>query len=408
MPTAVATPREAPTVSLQGIVVPAASVNPKAFFAATRRLQVAQKTLSTIAGFGATDTISILQTGIISQLQIHVFGTITLTPGTGTIASTAKWPYDVLRAVRFTANGQSNLINVPGSVLKLRDILGRGDLTDRGVSQNIGGASPGTARTQGTLALNSENWGVGSNVTGLGAQTATVDLTFTVPVAFDQVNLLGAIFAQTASTDLVLGLDWAPLTDLFTLTGNATVTQALQVVVEATLYSIPQGPSGIVVPDLSAFHSLITTRTPQVANGVFETRLAGQGVGRSLLRLAFRIFNGGTPPAPGTPLAVTGTSAAGGGNYGQIGWRFGGNDTPELISGQTLRYWNERLFDDDIGAFWGFGVLDFSSENAFRDSVDEGTATELRLVTEVLNTVTLTNPVLEYTQETVFAGATGA
>lgn len=388
-----------PTQSLQGIEVPATAIDPRAFFQATRRLTIPQKTLA-YAGLGSTDTISVLQTGIISALSIKFSGTLTVTPGTGTVATTARWPYDLIRACRFSANGQSNLINVPGSFLKLRDIEARGDLTDRSVSQGFGGASPGTTRTNGTLSLNGESWGVASNVTAIGAGSYSVELNWAVPIAFDQVNLLGAIFAQTASTDLVLGIDWAPSSDLFVLTGNATATLTGTVVVESTLYSIPQGPNGIVVPDLSSFHSYIATRYPAIANGVNEVRLTGQGVGRSLLRVNARVLNGA---APGTPLVVSAS------NYGQLGWRYGGNDTPEVwTDGQHLRYVNERTFNSDIGALFGFWCLDFSSENAFRDSIDEGTASELRLLCEIPNAVTLTTPVLEYAQETVFAGATGA
>ena len=395
---ATATARQAPTIALQGIDVPAASINPKEFFAATRRLTITEKTVASWQGFGNTDTIQMLQTGVLSQLQVHVVGSITVTPGGGTVASTARWPYDLVRAFRFTANGQSNLVNSPGSAIKLRDIQGRGDLTDRGVPQGIGGASPGTTRQNGTLSLASESWGVGSNVSGIGAGTYNVDLTYTLPIAFDQVNLLGSIFAQTASTDLALYIDWANQSDVFTLTGNATVTGAIAVIVEATIYSIPQGPHGIWLPDLSSFHSYITSRTTSIGNTVNETRLAGQGVGRSLLRLNGRILNGN----PGVPLVVNAT------NYGVMGWRFGTNDTPEQWTGQTLRYANERLFDSDFGAYHGYFCIDFASEHAYRDSVDEGSATELRLITEIPNGVVLTGPVLEYTQETVFAGVSGA
>ena len=388
-------PAAAPTLVMQGIEVPTSSVDPQSFFRLTRRLTVTQKTF-TYAGLGLTDNVPVLQTGIISGIQINATGSVVVTPGTGTVASTAKWPYDLLRAARFSANGQSNLINVGGNDLKAREQMARGDLNDRGIVQSIGGAAPGTAVQQGTMALNSEAWGFGQNVTGIGAGTYGIDLEWFVPIAYDDLNLMGSIFAQTSSTDLNLALDWANLSDLFTLTGNATAAINLTVVVSATLYTIPVAPNGkdVIVPDLSTFHSLIKTRYATVGNGVNEIRLSGQGVGRQLLRVFARTFSNGSP------LPVNAT------NYGQLGWRYGGNDTPEVwASGKMLGYRNEKTFGVDLGKYQGYWVLDFCNENAFRDSIDEGTATELRMIMEIPAAVGLTAPYTEYVQETLSAGA---
>jgi hypothetical protein len=384
----------APTQTMQGIEVPTSSINPAAFFQLTRRLTVTQKTF-TYSGLGLTDNVPVLQTGIISGLTVAVSGSVTVTPGTGTVATTAKWPYDLLRAARFSANGQSNLINCGGSDLKAREIMQRGDLTDRGVIKNIGGAHPGTPTQQGTLALDSESWGLGQSTTAVAAGTYGVELEWYVPVAYDDLNLMGAIFAQTSSTDLNLALDWAPVSDLFTLTGNATAAVSLTVVVSATLYTIPVAPNGsdVIVPDLSVFHSILSTRYSNVGSSLNEVRLSGQGVGRQLLRLWFRTYNGGTP------LPVNAT------NYGQIGWRYGGNDTPELwTSGQALAYKTERTFNSALGKA-GIVVLDFCQENAFRDSIDMGTASELRYLAEIPSGVALSSPYMQYVQETLSAGA---
>lgn len=388
----------APSQTMQGIEVPASSINPELFFRLTRRLTVTQKTF-TFAGLGLTDNVPILQTGIISGITINATGTVTTVLGTGAVASTSKWPYDLLKAARFAANGQSNLINCGGSDLKLREIMARGDLSDRGVIKASGGASPGTAIQQGTLALDEENWGVGQNVTAIPAAAYTFDLEWFVPVAYDDLNLMGAIFAQTSSTDLNLALDWAPTADLFTLTGTATAVVAMTVVVSATLYTIPVAPNGsdVIVPDLSVFHSVIGTRYSQVSNGINEIRLSGQGVGRQLLRTWFRTWN--TVATVSSPLAVNST------NYGQIGWRYGGNDTPELYaSGKALSFKGEKTFCCAVGKA-GFAILDFCNENAFRDSIDMGTASELRIVAEIPAGVTLTTPYLQYVQETLSAGA---
>jgi len=394
MTTATATP----TVTLQGVVVPNAHVDPAAFHRYTRRLMTLMKSAA-FAGLGQTDQFSILQTGVVAGLSIRFSGTLTTTHGTGTVATTARWPYDLIRATRFTANGQSNLINCSGWKLKARDIMGRGDLTDRGIAQGIGGASPGTSRTQGTLSLSGESWGVGQNVTAIADGAYAVDLNWYLPVAFDFIDLIGAIFAQTSSTDLNLAIDWAPPADLFVLTGSATAVLTGNFVCEAVLFTIPQAPDGgIIVPDLSAFHSVIQSRFLPVT-GLNEVRLPGQGVGRQLMRVFWQVWNG----APSAPLPI---NAA---NFGQMGWRFGGNDTPEIFTdGQHLHYFNERLFGCDLGTLAGFAVMDFASENAFRDSIDEAAATDLRFLCEILPAVTLSSPFIEHVQETIFAGAVGA
>lgn len=390
-------PTPQPTQIMQGIEVPTSSVDPANFFRLTRRLTVTQKTFN-YAGLGLTDNVPILQTGIVSGLIVKASGTLTVTPGSGTVASTSRWPYDLIKAARFSANGQSNLINVSGAKLKAREIMARGDLTDRGVSNAIGGASPGTARTQGTMALANESWGVGSNVTGLGAQTVPVELEWYVPVAFDDFSLTGAIFAQTSATDLNMAIDWAPVSDLFALTGNAAVSLSLATTVQAKLYTIPQAPNGqVIVPDLSTFHSLIQTRYATPSNGLNEVRLAGQGVGKQLLRLYWQVWNGS---GAGSPLAVNAT------NFGQIGWRFGGNDTPEIWpDGKIHAYTVEKTFCSDLCTYQGFSVIDFASEHAFRDAVDEGTATELRFLCEIPQAVSLSSPYIEYVQETLSLGA---
>lgn len=384
--------------NLQGILVPETSINPKEFFLRTRRLWPIAKTLGSFAGFGNTENIPMLQTGILAGISIKVKGDVVVTLPTGTCATTSKWPYDLLKAVRFTANGQSNLINVSGEHLKARDIMMRGDLNDRGVSRGVGGASPGTATTQGTFSLNTDTWGVGRNVTGIAANTYTFELNYYVPVAFDLVSLTGAIFAQTTSTDLNLQIDYAPQSDLFTLTGTATATIGnFQMAVEPVLFSIPQGPDGNpIVPDLSSFHSIIMSPYKQMAVGDNEIRLVGQGVGRQMMRVWFRTVNGTTL----TPLALNRT------NYGNIAWRFGTNDTPEISNdGMHLAQMNERLFGSDLASVGGIGVWDFSSEYAFRDSVDQGAATELRLLVNIAAGVTLTSPTFEYVQEILFPGS---
>jgi hypothetical protein len=265
----------------------------------------------------------------------------------------------------------------------------------RGVSQAIGAATV----QQGTLADASESWGVGSGVAAITDAARAVELRWFVPVAEDRWDLAGAIFAATSSTDLTLTLDWESVGNLFTLTGTATATLTGTVSIVSEKFSIPVGANGqIVVPDLSMFHSLIQSRTTALAQGDNEVRLIGQGAGKTLLRSYFQVWQGSGAQ---TPLAMTSA------NYGRQGWRYAGNETPdEYVDGQFLREWNEAIYNEDVGGQWGFGVHEFAAENAFRDTVDMGTTSELRLLVNLANS--LTSPAIEYCTETVFAAGAGA
>jgi len=402
MATATSTQTNNPTVSMQGIQVPASSVNPQAFQGATRRQNLLVRTISQFAGFGATDLTAMLQTGIISDIGVRISGTLTVTPGTGTVATTFLWPYGIVDAFRFTANGQSNLINISGWSLKAMSLASRAPQDDRGVVNFVGGAAPGTSFNQGTLALASESWGVGQGVTAIPAGTYDVELYYNIPVAYDPISLLGAIFAQTASTDLELAIQYAPQGNLFQLTGNATLQASFSVLIESTVYTIPGSPNGgILIPNLSAFHSLIESPAPNfLAVGENMITLAGQGVGRQLMRLGWRVL----PTGPlGLPLAMNRV------NYGPIKWLFGGNTSPEnFADGGKLRHWDEQLYNTDIGGVEGYGVFDFSSLWAPRDAVDQGAATQLRFSFVINPAVILTNPACSYIQQAITAGAVAA
>ena len=394
-------PTQAPPASsqatryMQGIAVPASSVNPREFFARTRR-KIQTEFAKPFAGLGQQDVFELKKTDIIAGLFIRFDGSVTTTQGTGAVATTRRWPYDLIRQIRFTANGQSNIINVSGAKLKAREFMARGDVSDRGIVQSVAGANV----QNGTLSQACESWGVGSGAAAIANGTYDIDLSWFLPIAEDQVDLAGAIFAATSSTDLTVVIDWATAAELFTLTGTATAVVAGSVQVVALRYSVPLGPDGqIVVPDLSVFHSLIQSRHTDFSTGENEKRLTGQGAGKTLLRTYSQLWNGATP----APVVVNED------NFGKISWRFGGNETPdEYQDGQVIRYINERMYNTDIGAVHGFFAHEFASENALRDAVDLGTTSEWRQLVTILPAVVLNNPALEVVQEAIFTAGAGS
>lgn len=389
---AVATRSAAPTRTMQGIAVPAESVDPDLFFELTRRHRTPEKSL-TYGGGGTTQVIELRKADILSSLSLRFVGQIVITTPTGTCNSTAFWPLG-MAGVRFTANGQSNLVNTGQRGLRhlrARDMMRNADQSDRGISQTFGGV----AKTQGTLAYAHESWGVGCSQAAIAAGTYPVDLTFPIPIAEDERALLGAIFLQTSTSDLTLSIDEAPITDLFTVTGGATVALTGVWQVEATRFSIPIGPSGgIVIPNLNVFHSIIGTRVANgISNGENELRVIGQGAGKSLLRIYGQVLSGATQ----APLAMTAQ------NFGALAWRYGNNETPDLFAdGSQMRADMERRYNSDFAGVHGYWCHDFANENVFRDTVDMSTTAELRLLKTIQSGVTLTNPVVEYITETVF------
>lgn len=384
-----------PVRYMQGIAVPGESVRPAEFFARTRR-RTFNEGQQTWNGFGGQNTWELKKSDIIAVAIVRFTGTLTTTKGTGAIGTTARWPYDMLKAVRFTANGASNVINASGLKLKLREFQKKGELTDKGVPQTVAGATV----QNGTLSSASESWGVGSNTTNIADGAYPVDLYWVVPIAEDEIDLSGAIFAATSSTDLTIQVDMETAANLFTLTSNAAVTMTGNIQTTTVKYSIPIGSDGqIVVPDLSLFHSYIQSRTTQLGTGGNEVRLIGQGAGKTLLRTSFQIWNG----AVQAPLAMKDV------NYGEIAWRYGSNETPDdYLTGSVLRQINERAYNTDVGGIWGFGCIDFANENAFRDAVDMGTTSDLRLLATIQNGVTLSGAGFEYCQETIFQAGAGS
>lgn len=381
---------EQPVVTFQGIDVPAEAVNPDAFYALTRRHRFTEKN-KTFAGLGSTDQCELKKSDIIAGVRIRFSGQVVVANGTGTSASTMRWPNDMIKRLRMTANGQSNLINCSGGKLKARAIMKDNDSSDKGVVQTVGA---GTVQN-GTLSLASELWGVGAGVASLSNGTFPIELTWDVDLAEDERDLVGAIFAQTSTMDITLDIDWEQSSVLFPVTGNAAVTVTGNVIVETEKFSIPVVGGQFVVPDLSLYHSIIQSDYTSVATGDNEIKLIGQGAGKTLLRTFYQGWNGAAPQVP---------LAANAANYGPQSWRYGGNETPETyLDGRSLRQVNEREYGSDVGAVFGFLSHEFAVKAAFRDTVDMGQTSELRLVVNIPTGVSLTSPRIEYVQETVFA-----
>jgi hypothetical protein len=386
-----------PSAPLMGSQQLDVSVDPTTFYQATRRMRFGMKTAAGISGLGSGDSVQLRQTGIVSSIEVRVFGIVTFG---GTIAGTSMlfdWPHNLVRAFRLSANGQSNLISARGITMKALEFASNPRLDDAGITKTVGAA----AVSVGTLAMPTDDWGTSTpNALSPGATVAaagayTVDLTYVIPVAADPVSLVGAIFAQSQATNLTLDVDWAAQAQITTLGGAATLdASGLKWQATGRAYSIPNVGGRYVVPDLSRLHQVAEYRTG-VVQGTNEPVLPGTGAGRQLMRVFTQV------QSSGVPLSL---NAA---NFGPCGWAYGGNDVPESYpNGTQWRADIYRTAGADLGGAFGIGLWDFASQFALRDLVDEGATSDLRLSLNLVNAPT--NGAVQIAQETLFAAPVGA
>lgn len=389
-------PTSTPAINIQGNPVTGNQINPEEFFRYTRRLRGAMAgNIPNYAGLGNPDVMELKPTGILGAIDIKFEGSLVVTPSTGSVATTARWPYSLVKYLKLSANGQTNLINCNGTFLKARELIANPSLNDRGVEQTIAGAT----EDQGTLSLNEEQWGVGQATTSLAAGTYPVELSWRVPVAWDLVKLYGALYLQTAATAVSLEIDWAPPSDLFTIVSPATVALTGGWMAEGVVFNIPSVNGSGVIPDLSTFHAIAQSNTTAIGTTTNQVVLSGQGVNKQLMRIIGQVWSGST--APGAPLPMNKA------NFGNLGWGYGLSETPEIWQdGDSMAIDVERAYSSDLGKYQGMFVIDFARHWSFRDSVNEAAASQLQLILGVA--ATLTNPRLEYAQEVMINAASAA
>lgn len=383
---------------IQGVQTNDTVVDSTAFAQFTKRQRFPMKTSGAIAGLGTSDQIQLKKTGVVSALEVRIAGHVDVVV-TGAVTPTWQWPYNLVKAFKVSINGQSTLIDAPGLALKVAEFAGDSDLNDRGVSRHIGSS---TADSQGTLSLSHEDWGTNAAnylspaVEVGGAAAYTVDLTWLIPLAANQVNLIGSIFGQSQATNINVEVVYSSESELFTIAAGGSVDlSALKLDVTGIAYSIPVVNGKMIVPDLSQLHGLNTTMEPVTASGEKEYPLPGTGTGRKLLRMWWNLYSSGAP------LAMTEA------NYSTCGYKYGGNVAPEAYpNGSKLRALNERQLNCDIGKHWGIGMWDFASQFALRDLIDLGETSDFRLYFSPVAAPTTGKAFI--TQETVFAAAVGA
>ena len=78
--------------------------------------------------------VQLKKTGVISALEVRVYGDVVIGGTIGTTTASYAWPYNLVRAFKLSVNGQSTLIDAQGLEVKVNEPMSNKNLDDRGVA----------------------------------------------------------------------------------------------------------------------------------------------------------------------------------------------------------------------------------------------------------------------------------
>lgn len=356
-------------VTLQNIPASPFVTDPTAFFQMTEKNVITPKTIAAPGQGVSSGAQQILQTGVVSKLQITFVGTLTVT--TAQVTTSDRWPYGLLDGFRLSANGENDLYSCDGvdlHVLRFARYPAYVERTD---------IFPDVVGGGGNIAVGTYN----------------LSLTWEVPICMDDVSLVGSLFAQSSATNLTIWLTQALNTALFT--GNpANAAFAGTFYVQETFFEIPfDGNGRMVLPDLTRLHGFNVVDVPYTNTGDVRTTLV-----RSAGQLA-RLFVSIRKSSTARLSALPNTAAAS--KLDAIRLEYGGNQRPLVFDpASTLLSLNNQWYGAPLP--YDRLAFDFVKENPPRDAVLMQGVTELATVPKVNSAVTVAGGLVRVCQETLF------
>ncbi len=361
-------------IAIRNLPITKYSINPSLFNQLTSRV-IFDPVNFALPAFGNYQNTQLLQVGIVSAINIIVTGSIVTVGTTVTIAPTAHWPWDLI-SVQISGNGQNNFISCTGW-----------DLTDRLRAAN-------RAYVDTTSVFSTNAAAAPFNVaTAAHGTNSDFTLCYKIPIAMDDTTLVGALYAQSEATNLVLKVTTRNAADLFNITaGTLTITLG-NVYIEEEIFEVPYDPQHsdtLVIPDLTVLHGLVSNDNAVASQTTLDTQLFR--INGQLERLFFQTWDLSTAATPA--LTVTAT-------YTQAQLIYGSNQNPYTFNPMTMqRFRNNRdyrvIFPD------GRYCLDFVADNPARDLVLLEGVTNLRLRTQY-GAAPTGGSYVHFVQETLFA-----
>lgn len=354
--------------TLQSIPAPNHVVDPAKFFQLTER-NVGTLISRSTPGAGQFFTEQVVKTGILGKLRLQFVGSLAV--ASAAVTSGVRWPHGLLEQFVLGANGQNDLISVDGLDLHTLRSLRYPAFTDR------------TSKFPGTV-------GGGDSI---GVATHDLVLDYEVPVSWDDTTLIGALFAQSSSTNLTIRIAQALNTRLFSANpANATITGTWYV--SSEWYEIPFDSEGnMVVPDVTRLHGLNAVETPFTNVGPVKTPLIrSEG---DLHRLLISAHAAAETRLTAAPSAATSR------RIDKLTVEYGGNQRPLvyepahlLLSRNNEHYGTTPTYDRH--------VIDLVRDNPQRDKIHLPGVTELKTELVVNSAVTVAAGSVRLVQETMF------
>lgn len=201
--------------------------------------------------------IPLPKVGYLSKIHLHVTGTMTVTPGTGTATLSEKGPWTLLRRVRYQIGSGTELVNVSGYGLHLVDMMKKLEWV------------PNDGKISSSYAAQIYRAGVNS-----GANLW--DFHITVPITPNERDLVGLILLQAEGTVTNLICEWqvaGGATNDFpvVLTGNATASFVGRVEAYLETFTVPAEIEN--QPPLDRVHQILERTDPITSTGDMSVKL---------------------------------------------------------------------------------------------------------------------------------------
>lgn len=287
--------------------------------------------------------------GYLARIHLHITGTMTVTPGTGTAVLSEKGPWALLRRVRYSIGSGTEIFNTSGWGAHLVDYMAKLNWIPEDGRMS---ASYANEVYQAGVSSGANNW----------------DFMLTIPIVPNERDLIGLILLQAEGTVTNLILEWqvaGGATSDFpvVLTGNATATFAGQANIYLETFTVPAELEN--QPPLDRIHQVIERVDPIFSVGDNSIKLLEEN---TYLRIIHSVEINGV-------LSNTALQ--------QMTLRYNVTDVPYQINRQMKEYLQRRAYTRDFPKgmfFWDFFDQGYPNYGGDRDLVMASGLAELESI----------------------------